>query len=135
MVSVLTRITRRWYDGRMTLLQQQIEDFTTFAKQLAEEHGEHLTLDQAFEMWRQVDQAEVDLLRERLASYDAGEKGLPVDEVIAEVRQSIHRAKGTSATRSASTPLRSRTSTTTRTASPRVRYQVPTTGWTRSKKR
>ena len=73
---------------------EQIDGFTAFAKQLAAEQGDEFSLEDAFRQWQAVDHQEVEILRERLASVDAGEQGRPVDEFLAERRAA--RAKNNS---------------------------------------
>ncbi|MEM9352176.1 MAG: hypothetical protein AAGA92_04110 [Planctomycetota bacterium] len=73
-------------------ITEQIEGFTEFARRLAAQHGDQLTLDDIFRQWKEVDPAEIAVLRERLASYDAGERGVPVDEFLAARRAA--RAEG-----------------------------------------
>ncbi len=65
---------------------KQIDDFSAFAKQLAEQQGDNFSMEEAFCQWRGIDHAELEILRERLTSYDAGERGRPVDEFLSERR-------------------------------------------------
>jgi len=65
---------------------EQIDDFTAFAKHLADQQGDEFTLEGAFQQWQSYDPQEVETLRQRLASYDSGERGRPVDEFLAERR-------------------------------------------------
>ena len=73
---------------------EQIDGFSAFAKQLAQEQGEDFSLEDAFRQWQAVDHREVEILQERIASYDAGERGRPVDAFLAERRAA--RAKNNS---------------------------------------
>lgn len=70
---------------------EQIDEFSAFAKQLAEQQGDNFSMEEAFRQWQAIDPAEVAILRERLAS---GEPGRPVDEFLAERREA--RAKTSS---------------------------------------
>lgn len=70
-------------------LGQEIADFTAFAMRLEQERGRGLSLDEAYQQWREIDRREVALLKERLASYDAGERGRPADEVMTELRAKL----------------------------------------------
>lgn len=73
---------------------EQIDGFTAFAKQLAQEQGDDFSLENAFRQWQTVDHQEVRILQERMASYEAGEHGRPVSEFLAERRAA--RAKNNS---------------------------------------
>ncbi len=70
-------------------ISEQIEDFAAFARLLAEQKGDAITLDDVYQQWKEVDPHEVAILQERLDSYDAGERGRPADESMAELRQRL----------------------------------------------
>jgi len=67
-------------------ITEQLAEFAEFAKRLEAERGEEVSLDEAMREWQAIDHAELAILRERYASYQAGERGRPVDEMMAELR-------------------------------------------------
>ncbi len=75
-------------------ITQEIDLFASFAKQIAEQQGQELTLDDAYQQWRAIDQTEIEVLRQRLESYDAGERGRPANEVMDELRLKMSRKYG-----------------------------------------
>lgn len=75
-------------------LTEQIADFSAFAMKLAQEQGEQISLDDAFHQWRAIDPKEVEILRERLAKYDAGERGRPAKETMRDLRARLHAKYG-----------------------------------------
>lgn len=68
---------------------EQLEAFADFAKRLEEQRGAEVTLDEAMREWQCIDHEEVAILQERIASYEAGERGRPADEVMAELRTKL----------------------------------------------
>lgn len=65
---------------------EQLEVFNAFARRLEQERGEAISLDEAMQAWQEIDHAEIEVLRERYASFLAGEHGRSVDEFLAERR-------------------------------------------------
>lgn len=70
-------------------ISQQLADFTAYAQLLANEQGGNLTLDDAYEQWKSIDPQELATLRDRLRSYDAGERGRPASESMADLRNRL----------------------------------------------
>ncbi len=70
-------------------ISEQIANFTAFARLLAEQKGDNISLDDAYQEWKEIDPDEVALLQQRLDSYDAGERGRPAEETMAELRQRL----------------------------------------------
>ena len=70
-------------------LPDQIADFTAFALLLADQQGDEVTLDDAFQQWKEVDQSELAVLQSRLRSFDAGERGRPANESLDELRSKL----------------------------------------------
>ncbi|MEM6654541.1 MAG: hypothetical protein AAF596_01935 [Planctomycetota bacterium] len=67
-------------------LTEEIDGFAEFARSLAEQQNGELTLDDAYQKWKAIDPQEIEVLTERLASYNAGERGRPVADFLAEAR-------------------------------------------------
>lgn len=67
---------------------EQIHSFTTFALALTKQEGEHLSLDEIYQRWWQENHAGDDLvaIQEAVDSFEAGERGRPADEFLAEQR-------------------------------------------------
>ncbi len=70
-------------------IAEQLEEFAAFAKQLEQLRGEEISLDEAIKQWQEIDHNELTILKERYASYQAGERGRPAEEVMAELRSKI----------------------------------------------
>jgi len=65
-------------------ITEQIDDFSAFAKRLAEQ-GEGLSVRDALEIWESRDE-DAQAIQEAIDSYEAGERGTPAREFLAEVR-------------------------------------------------
>ena len=70
-------------------ITEQIADFTAFARLLVHQEGENLSLDDVYQQWKEIDPDEVAILQNRLDSYDAGERGQPANESMAELRKRL----------------------------------------------
>jgi len=70
-------------------ITEQIADFTAFARLVAEQEGDSISLDDVYQQWKEIDPNEVAILQERLDSYDAGERGQPANESMAELRKRL----------------------------------------------
>ncbi|MEM9185418.1 MAG: hypothetical protein AAGB00_02855 [Planctomycetota bacterium] len=69
----------------------QIDDFAAFAHQAVAAGHEQLSIDELYDRWREQRTRDEDLaaIKAALASYDAGERSRPADEVIAELRAKV----------------------------------------------
>ncbi|MEO0529067.1 MAG: hypothetical protein AAF266_00680 [Planctomycetota bacterium] len=67
-------------------IDDQIADFTAFAKNLAQQQGDGLSLDEVYQRWKGVDPAEATILKDRFAAFQAEGPGQPVDEFLKERR-------------------------------------------------
>ncbi len=70
-------------------ISEQIADFTAFARLLAEQKGDHISLDDAYQEWKEIDPDEVAILQQRLDSYDAGDRGQPAEGTMVELRKRL----------------------------------------------
>lgn len=70
-------------------LQNQIANFTAFARLLADQQGHDLTLDDAYQKWKEIEPDELVELQSRLRSYDEGERGRLASESMAELRSRL----------------------------------------------
>jgi len=70
-------------------ITEQIADFTAFARLLVQQKGGNISLDEVYQQWKEIDPDEVVILHDRLDSYDAGERGLPADESMTELRKRL----------------------------------------------
>jgi len=70
-------------------ITEQIADFTAFARLLAQQEGDNISLDDVYRQWKEMDPDEVAVLQNRLDSYDAGERGQTADASMAELRKRL----------------------------------------------
>lgn len=73
-------------------INEQINDFSAFAKRLAEQ-GEEISVRDALELWESRDE-DVQAIQEAINSYEAGERGRPAHEVMAELRAKLKEKHG-----------------------------------------
>lgn len=76
----------------MSATLQQLEDFVAFAKRELANGGADLSIDDLFDRWRgrtddEVDPNEVAAIEASIADYDRGERGVPVEQHLEEVRR------------------------------------------------
>jgi len=84
----LSKLPKRCYCRSMAITEQ-IADFTAFARLLVQQEGDNISLDDAYQQWKEIDPDEVAVLQNRLESYDAGEQGQPADVSMAELRKRL----------------------------------------------
>lgn len=67
---------------------EQIQDFNRFVEQLPDAEREHLSMDEIYDRWRQLAFADEDVaaVRKSLDDFEAGERGEPAEDVLAEFR-------------------------------------------------
>lgn len=68
---------------------QQIAEFTAFAKTVAEQEGEHVSLDDIYQRWWDEQHSSEDLaaIQEAHQQYESGERGEDARAVLASIRQ------------------------------------------------
>ncbi|MCA9239426.1 MAG: hypothetical protein KDA37_04470 [Planctomycetales bacterium] len=64
---------------------EQINDFTAFAKKLAEDQGEGFSVRAALDLWESRD-SDARAIQQAIDSYEADERGRPADDFLAERR-------------------------------------------------
>ncbi len=74
-------------------IQEQNLNFEAFAKCLAEQSGEEISLQDALEMWESIDEDAM-AIQAAINSYEAGERGRPADEAMAELRAKLKQKHG-----------------------------------------
>lgn len=69
---------------------EQIQDFSRFVAQLPAAEREGLSMDVLYDHWRAeaYRQVDVEAIRESLADYEAGQRGTPAREFLADARAS-----------------------------------------------
>jgi len=79
----------RCYHGGMAITEQ-IADFTAFAQRLADERdSEDLTLEAIIDEWQALNKKDVAAIREAIESYEAGERGIPAEEAMQQLRARV----------------------------------------------
>lgn len=74
-----------------TQTQTQIESFLEYVQRKIADGHTDITPEQALAMWREFN-ASVKAIQEALDDMEAGDEGVPADEVIAELHQRIENA-------------------------------------------
>ncbi len=71
-------------------IADEISDFNAFAKRFVEEQGNpELSLDVVIDRWQALNRQDLSAVREALESYDAGERGVPAEEAMQQLRAKL----------------------------------------------
>jgi len=70
---------------------EQIDDFTAFAKRLAQQQGEVFSVRAALDIWEAIGD-DTHAIQEAIDSYEAGERGRPADDFLAERRSARNKS-------------------------------------------
>lgn len=69
-------------------LSEQLDQFNAFAHRLVQQLGDELTIDEVYGKWWSDHHQSEDLaaIKEAHAQYEAGERGRPVEQILADWR-------------------------------------------------